>query len=210
MTTSGVHGLNPILKYLPTFSANWRMSRITNFLGGFLSNGKIYNSTLDLLIRSPRFLSSWPNLVKICLIINFLMEDLSTWTELLVKDHFLKVILIHHYHRHNHRHIIMITLTGTSESGFLKFEKWKVKKKSFHSFSRSAKWKKNAFTLFREVQSEKQMLSLFFKKWKVKSKCFETEIEKWKFSRILCNSLEMRFFSRLIFWKPKKTACWNR
>ena len=110
MTTSGVHGLNPILKYLPTFSANWPMSRITNFLGGFLSNGKIYNSTLDLLIPSPRFLSSWPNLVKICLIINFLMEDLSAWTELLVKDHFLKVILIHHYHRHNRRHIIMITL----------------------------------------------------------------------------------------------------
>ena len=48
--------------------------------------------------------------------------------------------------------------TGTSESGFLKFEKWKVKIKSFHSFSRSAKWKKNAFTLFREVKSEIKML----------------------------------------------------
>ena len=46
-------------------------------------------------------------------------------------------------------------ITGTSESGFLKFEKWKVKTKSFHSFSRSAKCKKNVFTLFREVKSER-------------------------------------------------------
>ena len=95
---------------------------------------------------------------------------------------------------------------GTSESGFLKFEKWKVKTKSFHSFSRSAKWKKNAFTLFWEVQSENKMLSLFFEKWKVKSKCFEIEIEKWKFSRILNNSRETRFFNRFIPWKPNKTA----
>ena len=57
--------------------------------------------------------------------------------------------------------------SGTSESGFLKFEKWKVKIKSFHSFSRSAKWKK--------------MLSLFFEKCKVKSKCFHSfsRSEKW-------------------------------
>ena len=95
---------------------------------------------------------------------------------------------------------------GTSESGFLKFEKWKVKIKSFHSFSRSAKWKKNAFTLFREVQSEIKMLSLFFEKWKVKSKCFEIEIEKWKFSRILNNSRETRFLNRFNPWKPNKTA----
>ena len=56
---------------------------------------------------------------------------------------------------------------GTSESGFLKFEKWKVKIKSFHSFSRSAKWKK--------------MASLFFEKCKVKSKCFHSfsRSEKW-------------------------------
>ena len=97
-------------------------------------------------------------------------------------------------------------LAGTSESVFLKFEKWKVKIKSFHSFSRSAKWKKNTFTLFREVQSEIKMLSLFFKKWKVKSKCFEIEIEKWKFSRILNNSRETRFFNRFIPWQPNKTA----
>ena len=96
---------------------------------------------------------------------------------------------------------------GTSESGFLKFEKWKVKIKSFHSFSRSAKWKKNAFTLFREVQSEIKMLSLFFEKWKVKSKCFEIEIEKWKFSRILNNSRETRFLNRL---KPACEETWRR
>ena len=69
--------------------------------------------------------------------------------------------------------------TGTSESGFLKFEKWKVKIKSFHSFSRSAKWNQNAFTLFREVKSE--------------IKCFE--IEKWKFLRILNHSRETRFLT---------------
>ena len=50
------------------------------------------------------------------------------------------------------------SLAGTSESGFLKFEKWKVKTKSFHSFSRSAKWNQNAFTLFWEVKSEIKML----------------------------------------------------
>ena len=38
------------------------------------------------------------------------------------------------------------------------FEKCKVKKKWFHSFSRSAKWNQNAFTLFREVKSEIKML----------------------------------------------------
>ena len=38
------------------------------------------------------------------------------------------------------------------------FEKCKVKKKCFHSFSRSAKWNQNAFTLFREVKSEIKML----------------------------------------------------
>ena len=64
--------------------------------------------------------------------------------------------------------------------------------------SRSEKWKNEAFTLFREVQSEKNMLSLFFEKWKVKSKCFETEIEKWKFSRIPDNSRETRFYNRII------------
>ena len=62
--------------------------------------------------------------------------------------------------------------------------------------SRSEKWIQKAFTLFREVQSEKKMLSLFFEKWKVKSKCFE--IEKWNFSRILNISRETRFLNRFI------------
>ena len=55
-----------------------------------------------------------------------------------------------------------------------------------------------------ELKSEKEKLSLFFEKWKVKSKCFE--IEKWKFSRILNNSRETRFFNRFIPWQPNKTA----
>ena len=47
--------------------------------------------------------------------------------------------------------------------------------------SRSEKWKRQAFTLFREVQSEKKMLSLFFEKCKVKNKCFHSfsRSEKW-------------------------------
>ena len=47
--------------------------------------------------------------------------------------------------------------------------------------SRSEKWKRKAFTLFREVQSEKKMLSLFFEKCKVKNKCFHSfsRSEKW-------------------------------
>ena len=100
--------------------------------------------------------------------------------------------------------LVLINLFNRSrdQREFLKFEKWKVNTKSFHSFSRSAKWKKNAFTLFREVQSEIKMLSLFFEKWKVKSKCFE--IEKWKFWRILCNSRETRFSNRFIPLKLKK------
>ena len=74
-------------------------------------------------------------------------------------------------------------------------------------FFEKCKVKKNAFTLFREVQSEKQMLSLFFEKWKVNSKCFEIEIEKWKFSRILNNSRETRFLNRL---KPACEETWRR
>ena len=64
------------------------------------------------------------------------------------------------FHLTNHLHDSLCNTycAGTSESGFLKFEKWKVKIKSFHSFSRSAKWNQNAFTLFREVKSEIKML----------------------------------------------------
>ena len=60
---------------------------------------------------------------------------------------------------------------GQARVGFWssRSEKWKRKaftlfrevqseKKCFHSFSRSAKWKTNAFTLFREVKSEIKML----------------------------------------------------
>ncbi len=78
------------------------------------------------------------------------------------------------------------------------FAKWQAPARVGLRSSRSEKWKNEAFTLFREVQSEKNMLSLFFEKWKVKSKCFETEIEKWKFSRIPDNSRETRFYNRII------------
>ena len=70
--------------------------------------------------------------------------------------------------------------SGTSESGFLKFEKWKVKTKNFHSFSRSAKWKKMLSLFFEKCKVAKNAFTLF-EKCKVKSKCFEIEIEKWKF-----------------------------
>ena len=92
---------------------------------------------------------------------------------------------------------------GTSESGFWSSRSEKWKRKAFTLFQ-EAQSEKNTFTLFREVKSEKKMLSLFFEKWKVKSKCFE--IEKWKFSRILNNSRETRFFNRFIPWQPNKTA----
>ena len=48
------------------------------------------------------------------------------------------------------------------------------------------------------MQSENKMLSLFFEKWKVKLKCFETEIKKWKFTRIPDNYRETRFYNRII------------
>ena len=41
------------------------------------------------------------------------------------------------------------------------FEVREVKNKSFHSFSRSAKWKKMLSLFFREVQSEKNAFTLF-------------------------------------------------
>ena len=48
--------------------------------------------------------------------------------------------------------------------------------------SRSEKWKKEAVTLYWEVQSENKMLSLFFEKCKVKKKCFHSfsRSAKWK------------------------------
>ena len=116
--------------------------------------------------------------------------------------------------------------SGTSESGFLKFEKWKVKKKSFHSFPRSAKWKKyfhsfsrsekwkkNAFTLFREVQSENKMLSLYFQKWKVKWKWNENASRlRSENSREFLTILEKRDFWTDLFRESqirllKQMAC---
>ena len=75
-----------------------------------------------------------------------------------------------------------------------------------------------AFTLFREIQNEKKMLSLFFEKCKVKIKCFHSfsRSEKWNrnasrlrsrsenFWEFFNGSRETRFFNKIILWKPKK------
>ena len=75
------------------------------------------------------------------------------------------------------------------------FEKCKVKKKCFHSFSRSAKWKKCFYSFSRSK--------------KVKSKCFE--IQKWNFSRILNKSWETRFLNRFFGgWAEPKTKITGR
>ena len=83
--------------------------------------------------------------------------------------------------------------------------------------SRSEKWKKEAFTLFREVQSEKNMLSLFFEKCKVKNKCFHSfsRSEKWnqnasrprsrsENSREFLTILEKRDFTTELFYESQK------
>ena len=72
------------------------------------------------------------------------------------------------------------------ESGYWKFEKWKVKWKSCSLISRSEKWNENQFYSFRE--------------WKVKWKCLKIEIknEKWNknASRSRSRSEISREFSR--------------
>ena len=83
--------------------------------------------------------------------------------------------------------------------------------------SRSEKWKKEAFTLFREVQSEKNMLSLFFEKCKVKKICFHSfsRSEKWnqnasrprsrsENSREFLTILEKRDFTTELFYESQK------
>ena len=85
--------------------------------------------------------------------------------------------------------------------------------------SRSEKWKKEAFTLFREVQSEKNMLSLFFEKCKVKKICFHSFLrsEKWnqnasrprsrsENSREFLTILEKRDFTTELFDKEEEVV----
>ena len=85
--------------------------------------------------------------------------------------------------------------------------------------SRSEKWKKEAFTLFREVQSEKNMLSLFFEKCKVKKICFHSfsRSEKWnqnasrprsrsENSREFLTILEKRDFTTELLDKEEEVA----
>ena len=67
----------------------------------------------------------------------------------------------------NPPHPLSHQLPVSCESGYWKFEKWKVKWKSGSLISRSEKWNKKLVHLFQE--------------WKVKWKClkFEIENEKW-------------------------------
>ena len=94
---------------------------------------------------------------------------------------------------------------GPSESGSEKFEKWKVKKRSFHSFSRSAKWKKYAFTLFREVQSEKKCFHSFSRseKWNQNASRPRSRSEN---SREFLTILEKRDFTTELFDKEEEVA----
>ena len=60
------------------------------------------------------------------------------------------------------------------ESGYWKFEKWKVKWKSGSLISRSEKWNENLVHSFRE--------------WKVKWKCLDIEIESEKWNENVSKS----------------------
>ena len=75
------------------------------------------------------------------------------------------------------------------------FEKCKVKKICFHSFSRSAKWKKNAFTLFREVKSEIKMLRERDREVKILE-------NSWQFSRN--EILQQNYSTRRRRWSTSK------
>ena len=71
---------------------------------------------------------------------------------------------------------------------------------------RKVKSEKKKLSLFFEKCKVKKMLSLFFEKWKVKSKCFETEIKKWKFSRIPDKNeiLQQNYSTRRRRWSTSK------
>ena len=75
-------------------------------------------------------------------------------------------------------------ITGPCESGYWKFEKWKVKWKSGSLISRSEKWNENLVHSFRE--------------WKVKWKCLDIEIESEKWNENVSKS-RLRVKSELLF-----------
>ena len=74
-------------------------------------------------------------------------------------------------------------------------EKCKVKKICLHSFSRSAKWKKNAFTFFREVKSEIKMLRDRDREVKILE-------NSWQFSRN--EILQQNYSTRRRRWPTSK------
>ena len=76
-----------------------------------------------------------------------------------VKYFFVVSLAPHWLHRDQREWVFEVREVKSENTKLsLFFEKCKVKKKCFHSFSRSAKWNQNAFTLFREVKSEIKML----------------------------------------------------
>ena len=62
---------------------------------------------------------------------------------------------------------ICVTIPVSCESGYWKFEKWKVKNKSLSHFPRSEKWNGNMIHSFREVKSEMKIWFILFEndKW---------------------------------------------
>ena len=94
---------------------------------------------------------------------------------LLVADHCSNegMVTIFYYKCNDQRMFIVVGIwlwgSVSCESGYWKFEKWKVK------------WKSDSLFL----RSEMKIWFNLFQKWWVKWKCLEIEIEKWNFSRIL-------------------------
>ena len=94
---------------------------------------------------------------------------------------------------------------GPSESGSGKFEKWKMKINSYHSSSKNVKWKIRAFTLFREVQSEKNYFHSFSwsEKWNQNTSRSRSKSENFEnSSRFLRN----KFLTEL-FCENQKDCC---
>ena len=81
---------------------------------------------------------------------------------LMVADHCSNegMVTIFYYKCNDQRMFIVVGIwlwgSVSCESGYWKFEKWKVKWKSDSLFLRSEKWNENLIQSFREVKSEKK------------------------------------------------------
>ena len=91
---------------------------------------------------------------------------------------YFSILRILSFHCPGMTHITNLTRmpqgTVPCESGYWKFEKWKVKWKSGSLISRSEKWNENLVHSFRE--------------WKVKWKCLDIEIESEKWNENVSKS----------------------